>query len=234
MQTRVALRVAHQHRLERRSVDRPPQHLSCLAGVALDLPHRVEQAREQRVGDLFAHRRRQIGHLMRVGDQPAVVLVGQLLAAKRRQPQLRNGRRASGLVEVGEVPRRHGASRSVENQRRGLGHDVLSVSHPGMAEIDWRRQALLATTGNMAMPPMPMRTASNLTFFDALGYPIGALAVSAMSPMAVGVVAGALACSLAGAGIPRLNPRCHASSVSTIQVATAEGSTESIRSISPP
>ena len=111
----VALRVAHQHRLERRSVDRPPQHLSCLAGVALDFTHRVEQAREQRVGDLFAHRSGQIGHLARVGDQPAVVLVGQLLAPKRRQPQVRNGRGASALVEVGEVPRRHGASRSVEN-----------------------------------------------------------------------------------------------------------------------
>jgi drug/metabolite transporter (DMT)-like permease len=37
----------------------------------------------------------------------------------------------------------------------------------------------------MALPPMPIRTASNLTFFYALGYPIGALAVSAMSPMAV-------------------------------------------------
>lgn len=35
------------------------------------------------------------------------------------------------------------------------------------------------------MPTMPFRTASTLTFFYALGYPIGALAVSAMSPMAV-------------------------------------------------
>ena len=39
--------------------------------------------------------------------------------------------------------------------------------------------------GSMALPPMPLRTASNLTFFYALRYPIGALAVSAMSPMAV-------------------------------------------------
>jgi drug/metabolite transporter (DMT)-like permease len=39
--------------------------------------------------------------------------------------------------------------------------------------------------GTMALPPMPLRAASNLTFFYALGYPIGALAVSAMSPMAV-------------------------------------------------
>jgi drug/metabolite transporter (DMT)-like permease len=37
----------------------------------------------------------------------------------------------------------------------------------------------------VSMPPMPLRTASNLTFFYALGYPIGALAVSVMSPMAV-------------------------------------------------
>ena len=37
----------------------------------------------------------------------------------------------------------------------------------------------------MPLPPMPLRAASNLTFFYALGYPIGALAVSTMSPMAV-------------------------------------------------
>lgn len=47
-----------------------------------------------------------------------------------------------------------------------------------------------------ATNPMPLRTASTLTFFYALGYPIGALAVSAMSPMAVLVfrfgVAGAI------------------------------------------
>src|SRR6478752_4914944 len=43
----------------------------------------------------------------------------------------------------------------------------------------------MATMGTVALPTMPLRTASNLTFFYALGYPIGALAVSAMSPMAV-------------------------------------------------
>ena len=39
--------------------------------------------------------------------------------------------------------------------------------------------------GAVALPTMPFRAASTLTFFYALGYPIGALAVSAMSPMAV-------------------------------------------------
>src|SRR3954465_1044155 len=37
----------------------------------------------------------------------------------------------------------------------------------------------------MSLPPIPPRTSPILTFFYALGYPIGALAVSAMSPMAV-------------------------------------------------
>ncbi len=39
--------------------------------------------------------------------------------------------------------------------------------------------------GAVALPTMPFRTAFALTFIYALGYPIGALAVSAMSPMAV-------------------------------------------------
>ena len=37
----------------------------------------------------------------------------------------------------------------------------------------------------MATRTMPFGAASALTFFYALGYPIGALAVSVMSPMAV-------------------------------------------------
>ena len=35
------------------------------------------------------------------------------------------------------------------------------------------------------MTPMPLRTATTVTFFYALGYPIGNLAVHALSPMAV-------------------------------------------------
>jgi hypothetical protein len=54
-----------------------------------------------------------------------------------------------------------------------------------LAEIDWRRQLFVAAMGAMALPAIPFRTASSLTFFYALGYPIGALAVSATSPMAV-------------------------------------------------
>ena len=39
--------------------------------------------------------------------------------------------------------------------------------------------------GAVTLPTMPFRTAFVLTFLYALGYPIGALAVSVMSPMAV-------------------------------------------------
>jgi drug/metabolite transporter (DMT)-like permease len=54
-----------------------------------------------------------------------------------------------------------------------------------MAEIDWRLWAPIATMERMAPRTMPLGAASSLTFFYALGYPIGALAVSVMSPMAV-------------------------------------------------
>ncbi len=52
-------------------------------------------------------------------------------------------------------------------------------------KFDWQYGALVATMGAVALPTMPFRTASVLTFLYALGYPIGALAVSALSPMAV-------------------------------------------------
>ncbi|WP_414687867.1 DMT family transporter [Mycobacterium sp.] len=45
---------------------------------------------------------------------------------------------------------------------------------------------------------MPLRTASAVTFFYALGYPIGALAVTGMTPMAVLVVRFGLAATILG------------------------------------
>ena len=54
-----------------------------------------------------------------------------------------------------------------------------------MADIDWTTTTSDRHHGLMGQPTMPFRAASTLTFFYALGYPIGALAVSVMSPMAV-------------------------------------------------
>lgn len=56
--------------------------------------------------------------------------------------------------------------------------------------LGWRKligehMRWFASMGAVSLPTMPFRTATTLTFFYALGYPIGALAVSAMSPMAV-------------------------------------------------
>jgi len=75
----VPLRVAHQHRFERRAVGRTPERLARFARIAFDLTQRIDQGGEQGVRYLIAHRRREIRHLVRVGDEPAVVLVGKLL-----------------------------------------------------------------------------------------------------------------------------------------------------------
>lgn len=62
----------------------------------------------------------------------------------------------------------------------------------------------------MSLPRMPLTTASAVTFFYALGYPIGTMAVTAMSPMAALVLRFSLAATilaswsvLAGARWPR-------------------------------
>ncbi len=59
---------------------------------------------------------RQICHLARVGDKPAVVVVGQLSGTETRQTQLSDGGGSPGFVEIGEVPWRHGAPRGLEYQ----------------------------------------------------------------------------------------------------------------------
>ena len=53
--------------------------------------------------------------------------------------------------------------------------------------------------GLMDLPRMPLRTASAVTFFYALGYPIGTLAVTGMTPMAVLVLRFGLAAAILGA-----------------------------------
>lgn len=60
--------------------------------------------------------------------------------------------------------------------------------------------------GTMPPTPMPTRTATTVTFFYALGYPIGNLAVHALSPMAVLVVRFGLAGLVLGtwAGLARV------------------------------
>src|SRR5262249_54394585 len=60
----------------------------------------------------------------------------------------------------------------------------------------WTAWLISASMGCMALPRMPLTTASAVTFLYALGYPIGALAVAAMSPMAALVLRFSLAASI--------------------------------------
>ena len=56
----------------------------------------------------------------------------------------------------------------------------------------------MVTVTSPTLPRMPVRTASTVTFFYALGYPVGNAAVAAMSPMAVLVFRFALAAAVLG------------------------------------
>ena len=119
---RHAVRVAHQHRLDERAVEEPPQRLAGGAPVGLEGAQRRHQRRQQGGDQLVALRGRQVGHLGRVVDQPGEVVGGQLLGAEPGQAQRRRPAsvRSSG-VEVGQVPRRLlAAARLVEDQRQGV------------------------------------------------------------------------------------------------------------------
>jgi hypothetical protein len=65
-----------------------------------------------------------------------------------------------------------------------------------MAENRWTSRATIASMAYVSA--MPLRSASALTFLYALGYPVGALAVSALSPMAVLIFRFGLAAAILG------------------------------------
>ncbi len=75
-----------------------------------------QQLRKQRLGNLTSNRGGQVGHLLRVGDEAAVVLMCELLGAKRRKVQRGDRLDAPGLVEVGQMTRRQRPARRLEYQ----------------------------------------------------------------------------------------------------------------------
>ena len=64
-----------------------------------------------------------------------------------------------------------------------MSYDQYPTRRP--PEINSPARALVATMVPVTNRTMPFGAATTLTFFYALGYPVGALAVSVMSPMAV-------------------------------------------------
>ena len=93
-----------------------PQCLSGFSGIAPDLANHRQQRREQRIGHRLTNPGRQVGHLARVGDEPPVVLRGELFGTKRRQPEFDHRSGARFSIEIGEVTRRKSPTRCLENQ----------------------------------------------------------------------------------------------------------------------
>lgn len=68
-----------------------------------------------------------------------------------------------------------------------------------IANNRWTASVDHTNMGGMPLPRMPLTTASAVTFFYALGYPIGTLAVTAMAPMAALVLRFSLAATILAA-----------------------------------
>ena len=80
--------VAHQHRLDQRAVEQLPQRLAGGALVRLEGAQRRHQPGQERRHQLVALSGRQVGHLLRVVDQPLEVVRGELAGAERREAGL--------------------------------------------------------------------------------------------------------------------------------------------------
>ena len=128
--------VAHQHRLDQRAVEEPPQRLAGGAPVGLEGAQRRHQVGQQR-GRPAAPRwaAGQVGHLRRVVDQPGEVVGGELPGPEARQSRLDHEVPALLGAEVGEVTRRlAAAARLVEDQGSVLGRSV-SVGLVGLVGL---------------------------------------------------------------------------------------------------
>ncbi len=113
--------VAHQHRLDERSVEELPQRLAGGAAVGLEGAQRRHQLRQQPLDQLGALSRRQVGHLPGVVDEAGEVVGRELLRAEARQPELLEPRLALGRRQVGEVTRRLAAPLGLlEDEGKGL------------------------------------------------------------------------------------------------------------------
>ena len=119
--------ITHQDAFEQRSVMCLPQGLASVARIAREVLDRGQQGREQRLPHLLAHRCGKIGHLLRIGFEPRVVLTRQLISPESRKAELFHRFFALGGIEIGEVPWRHSALGCSENEGKRGSHSYTIV-----------------------------------------------------------------------------------------------------------
>ncbi len=106
--------VAHQHRLDQRVVEQPPQGLPGRAAIGLERADRRHQRRQERRDDLVPPVGGEVGHRRRVVDEPVEVVRRHLPGPERREPELRRrtrdapparGRRGVAAASPGRAAR---------------------------------------------------------------------------------------------------------------------------------
>ena len=123
------LGVAHQHRLDERAVVQPPQGLPGGAAVGLEGAHRRHQRRQQGLDERVPLVGGQVGHLVRVVDQPGEVVRAELLGAEAREAPLHQQVHPLVGGQVREVLGRLAAAGRVEDQGKLGVHDDPILPH---------------------------------------------------------------------------------------------------------
>ena len=100
------VRIAHQHRLDQRPVERAPQRLARGPGVAGQLALGGQQPRQQGVGQRVTGGQRQVGHLVGLVGVPAEEVPGQLAGPERRLAEPGHHGPPLGQWQVSQVTRR--------------------------------------------------------------------------------------------------------------------------------
>src|SRR5207248_5440484 len=120
-------RVSHENALDQGAVVQPPERLAGRATVAALLPYRPKKRGQQLTREPPAGGDRNVGHRVRIADQPAEVVGGELPGPELLLPQRGHRGPAPGRVEVGEVPGRErgtASGRVNQGQRRHGGPSV--------------------------------------------------------------------------------------------------------------
>lgn len=123
------VRVAHQHGLDERAVEEPPQRLAGGVLVGRQVPHDRHQLGKQRFLELAARGGRDVRPLGGVVRVPGEVVLRELLGTKRLLTDRGNRLFALGGREIGKVPRRLlGSARRDKGEFSGLRHNPSSVA----------------------------------------------------------------------------------------------------------